>query len=521
MPRGYLSDEPPKQPEPDAPEPFSLELVCGAHREQLAFCRDRAPWIHAMCARQSGKSQGDLFILLENALAVAKSTNIFLGLKGTGVKFSMWEPWWKPLCARFGVDEKCHNNTSMLTTFENGSRVVFAGTDDLSNARKYLGNSFPGGVFIIDEAQSQSDGMLKYLIENLLPPTLTDTSRVYMTGVLPDVPAGYFYDRACDKPLAEDSRQQQSKGFSHHEWGRASNIHTPGAMEWLANHKRKFNIADDDPQILRDWYMLRVWDPNAAAYRYDRARNGYVPDEPPWLYEARAKLSREGIGGTLVAAVPWRGIEIVSVALDPGGHDRTAIEVSGWGSTLPEVQHLFGWTTERHATAGWDAMGKVLGIAREFVVENRAAHWWYDSNSDNELDTFTATYGVPALKPADKKDLPGQVRMTNSILGSGTAKVIIGSKLEEDMQKARWDETAARDRRFEWASAWHPDPSEAFRYTLRPYFNIYRPPDKRTMYERMRDDEKERINALLEASRGGLGMNDQLSRILGMNEPSG
>lgn len=515
MPRGFR-DEDTNPAEADY-EDFSLEKVCSTdkgvmHVEQLGFCKDREPWVHCMTARQAGKSQGDNFILFDNAVTNAATTNLFLGLKGTGVKFSMWEPVWKPLCARFGVSN--HNNTSMLTTFDNGSRVMFAGTDDIENVRKFLGNSLPRGRIIIDEAQSQRDRVLKFIVENLLPPMLTDTSQVYMTGVLPDVPAGYFYDRSTGQPQAE--------GWSHHEWGRAANVHTPNALEWLRNHMRKFSIPENDPQILRDWYMQRAWDPNATAYRYDRERNGYTPNQPDWLDGARHMLAQPGMpGGTLMAAIPWRGIEIISVALDPGGHDRTAIEASGWGSTLPEVQHLFDWSTERHATAGWDAMGKVLKLVKDHICPGMAAHWWYDSNSDNELDTFTATYGVPALKPADKKDLPGQVRMTNSILGQGVAKIMIGSKLEEDFQKARWDDTAARDRRFEWSSIWHPDPSEAFRYSLRPYFNIYQPPDLRTVDERMHDDEKERINALLEASRGQVDINDQLCRILGYeNEPS-
>lgn len=480
-----MKDEP-------APEVFSYETLCRApdgrmHEPQLAFCQDRSPWLHIMAARQSGKSQGDCFKLLGNAMERPGTTNIFLGLKGTGVKFSMWQPVWLPLCSLFGVDDRQHNLTSMLTTLENGSRVVFAGTDDLENLRKYLGNRLAGGIVIIDEAQSQKDELLKYLLFNLLPPMLDATSQVILSGVLPDVPTGLFYELAADKPLA-DGGDVDSKGYRHHEWGRVSNVHTPNAMQELVAYCARFKIdPEKDPQILRDWYLKRVWDPNAAAYQYVRERNGYEPSVPSWLNGFASDLLTDGIPGTVMAARPWQGIDTISVALDPGGvRDRVAIEVTGWGTGTPDVQHLFEYASPKAARLTWDQMGRILGhVAKQFDPLVFGQFWTYDAgSSQNELDTFARLYGVPVLKCAQKADLPGQVRLCNTLLRTGVAKVMIGSELEADLQKARWDETAARDRRFEWASSYHPDPSEAWRYSLRPYCGLYMPPDLRSPTER-------------------------------------
>ncbi|HEY6854061.1 MAG TPA: hypothetical protein VI139_07435, partial [Gemmatimonadales bacterium] len=200
-------------------ERFSLEALAGEHAPQLAAMRDLANWIHLMCARQSGKTWADLGILLDNGIARPNSIGLFLGLKGTGVRIAAWTVW-RRLCERFSIDA-VHNETEMRTTFPNGARVMFAGTDDLTNIKKYLGNRLDGGVVIIDESQDQPDAVLRYLLKTLLPPMCTPTTRVILSGVLPDVPAGYFYELAADKPLAEAPELAQSKGWSHHEWGRA------------------------------------------------------------------------------------------------------------------------------------------------------------------------------------------------------------------------------------------------------------------------------------------------------------
>ena len=461
MPRGFKDED--TAPPNDASEPFSLELVCGNHAPQLAFCRDRSPWIHAMCARQSGKSQGDNFILLENALANEGSTNIFLGLKGTGVKFSMWEPVWKPLCARFGIDD--HNNTNMTTTLPNGSRVAFAGTDDLSNARKYLGNSFVNGVFIIDEAQSQGTTMLKYLVENLLPPTLGAGSRVYMTGVLPDVPAGYFYDRALGC--------ESERGWSHHEWGRAANIHTPNAMQWLADHLREFNIQESDPQIQRDWYMRRVWDANAGAYRYRPEIAAYRPNRAPW---AETLVIEPGV---FICAVPPPGIDTFSIGTDPGTRDRWAFVVWGWNSRKRDVCYQIAeYVTPRNAKKSdgtrmeWGDAAQVADVF--YAHYETIVRFFRDAGSSQEtLDLFGRYIGRMVVKAANKQDLGAQVDRMAAMLQTGRLKVISGSELENDLKLARWNQEARADARYVWDdTSIHPDVGDAGRYGLQGYIEL-------------------------------------------------
>src|SRR5262245_47597810 len=101
---------------------WDADAFAGNHAPQLAFVKDRSQWIHGMCARQSGKTWGDDFILGENASSHPQSVGLFLGLKGTGVKVSNWVPTWKQgLCAPRGIPADWHNETLMMTTWPNGS----------------------------------------------------------------------------------------------------------------------------------------------------------------------------------------------------------------------------------------------------------------------------------------------------------------------------------------------------------------------------------------------------------------
>jgi hypothetical protein len=465
------------------------------HAPQLGFVTDRRQFTHVMCARQSGKSWGDDFILGANADEHPRSVGLFLGLKGTGVKVSNWVPIWKQgVCEAHGVPADWHNETSMVTTWPNGSRVMFGGTDDLSNVKKFLGNSMRNfGVVIIDEAQDQPDGVLKYILNTLLIPMLGPHSRVIVSGVLPDVPAGYFYELA--HPTALEGGACDCKGWGHHEWGRAANVHTPEAMEQLATYMRDHHLSDDDPQIQRDWYMRRVWDSAATAYRYRPAVNGYEAESPEWLDEV------DWGQGRAMASEPHEHIEEFTIGIDPGGGDRTSIVVWGYGQHTQEVQHIAEWVTERDAHTALSEIAHALGALVERFPTGLV--FWDPGSGSMEIDTFGTDYGVPLVRAANKSDLPGQVRRVNDLLTKGFAKVMVGSALEEDYLKARWDSDARSKRLWRWASAWHPDPSEAARYGLQGFWAQYTPPEPPKPIEQRLKEKAQRRQRRVVAAKAG------------------
>lgn len=450
--------------------PFTLAAFAGEHRHQLAAMVDRANWLHLLCDRQAGKTWADLGILLDNALEHESSLGIFLGLVGTGLKISVW-PKWKRLCESYSVQCR-HNETDKLTTFPNGSLVVFGGTDDLTNVRKYLGNRLHNCVFIIDEAQAQKLAMLDYLLNNLLPPMCTPTTRVILSGVLPDVPVGMFLDLAEPDQASDTGGRGEWAKWSHHTWGRLDNVHTPEAAEMLAALEATKGALD--PQLLRDWNRCRrVWNKGATAFGYDRVKNGYKPVLAEW---ATPDMCPPGI---MLATVPPPGIDRFAIGLDPAAtRDRFAIVLWGWSSTRRMgVWQIAEWVTARKANALESQWLAVVKLFRDkYGVIHRTIR---DAGSASTVnDMLYRSHGI-MIEAAIKG--PGSLRarvdrLADVLAGrDGTeecAHVIEGSSLEEDLIKAAWDKDHRARGEWEWDSQHHPDVGDAATYAIPAYLEV-------------------------------------------------
>jgi hypothetical protein len=427
------------------------------HEAQLRVVLDSAPYIILLCSRRAGKTAGLGRKTLLKAISRPRQNILYVGLSKPHARKFFWNEVWKPLLEAFDVPHK-RLEDEMTTTFPNGSIVYVSGTDDIRHIESFLGNRL--NMAIVDEAQSSPSSVLVPLTTRILPNALLDDmdnpGQLIMAGTVPDVNAGRFMD-----VWNEDK-------WSRHNWNRFENPYLKnqeGALQVFLDGNP--GLSRESPEVQREWYGRFVFDSSATAYTYDRALNGYQAEAPDWLAEATALIP----SGKIYAAKPFKGVDLFSCALDPGSIDRASIQVNGWGKGSKYVQHVFDWTSSRGAKLSWDQMGKVLAIvAKRFPVV-----WWaYDAGSSkNELDIFTRLYGVPVVKAANKSDLIGQVRLANALLVSGKYKVMIGSSLEEDYQKARWDPDAREKGQWRWASAWHPDPSEASRYSLAPFFDAY------------------------------------------------
>ena len=452
------------------------ELISDGHVPQLKLISDKGRNVQALCSRRAGKSTGLCGLMAVHG-DTHPGTQLYFGRTAKAARLSIWTKIWRPLCDRYRLDVK-HNDTMMITTFRRtGALVAFTGTDDVAHVETYLGHSLARAI--IDEAQSQPPSVLDPLIERILPPALSDpqkggqSGQLILAGTIPEVPAGTFY-----------RLWSESAGWSKHNWSRFDNPHmgTPEAqMQQLAHYLETSGKTIDDPIVQRDWFGKFVFDPEATAYRYDKAKNGYEATPPAWLPAIQALIASRTITGKAFGSEPWLGVDTFSVAIDPGSSDRVAVQVWGWGRRSRDVQHVFDWATDRNANTSWSQIAQVLAVLQQHL---RPVRWYYDAGSSkNELDTFTIDYGIPVIKAAQKSDLVGQVRRFNDLLQQGRAKVMVGSNLEEDMQKSRWDVDARARGQWKWSSHWHPDASEAARYALAGYFEFAAEPVKETKGE--------------------------------------
>lgn len=456
---------------------WSLEAFCGGHAEQLAFCRDASNWIHLLCDRQAGKTQGCLGALNDNALARPRSLNVFLGLVGTGLEISVW-PKWKALLDAYAID-RSDNETLRISYYPNGSMVVFGGTDDLTNIKKYLGNRLDGGLFIVDESQDQKSSVLRYLVEQLLPPMCTPTTRVVLAGVLPDLPAGHFLDLATYDAVSKTGGK--GKRFSHHSWGRLANVHTPEAAQMLAQLQAD---SPNNPQLLRDWCgVQRVWDSSATCYHYDTARDQWdgvlMPDLAPDMLPpgrlmavqpiVRVKDPRAPLGFRTVV------LDSFAIGIDPAATaDRFALVMWGWSSReRVGLWQLAEWVTARGADAlesQWVAV--IVALKQAYAPWGHVLRVIRDSAGGTGTSDLLLRNHHLKIEPVIKGpgSLKARVDRLADVLGNGDGHILAGSELEADLRLTKWSLKAREEMRYEFDSAHHPDVADAGTYGAVAYF---------------------------------------------------
>lgn len=478
------------------PRQFTLEEIArgqngNLHSRQLGYMTSLARWIMLMCSRRAGKTFGIAGRYAKRSRDKPGGNRAYIALTKDQARSIMWEPIWKPLCQAWNLcGPDAHNETRMVTTFDNGSVVRFTGSDDIKHIATELGAALDEAT--IDESQDQPPHVLKTLADKILPPALGDRrGTLCISGVVPDVRVGYFWDT------------WKTATWENHNWSMFDNPHFPNPQEIVDEYIRKHpGMTLQTPIILRDYYGVteeKAFDAQATAYQYDAARNGYMPTAPDWL----AEVYRTGKDGDkeikfahpmqedpdtgvlygLMAAVPMPGMRYFGIALDPGSNsDRASIEGFGWGEGCPFVQHVFDWSTPRGARLTTGQMFAALGLAyrmlniiggqRGGVVSTR-----YDAgSSQNTIDNLQKDYGIPLVLAAKKADLKGQIERNRDLLTAGKEKVMLGSALEQDYKNARRDPAQDPASPWEWAAQWHPDPSEAGRYALQDYLDVYVPP---------------------------------------------
>lgn len=481
------------------PVPFSLDAIARGtngkqHARQLAYMVSLARWIMLMCSRRAGKTFGIAGRYAKRSTAKPNGNRAYIALTKDQARSIMWEPIWKPLCSKWNLcGPDAHNETRMVTTFGNGSVVRFTGSDDIKHIATELGAALDEAT--IDESQDQPPHVLKTLADKILPPALGDRrGTLCISGVIPDVRVGYFWDT------------WKGKTWENHNWSMFDNPHFLNPQEivdeYIAKHP---GLTVRSPIILRDYYgddSEAAFDAAATAYQYSAALNGYQAEIPEWLARVYASQKdpasdrelmfahpmredpNDGALYGLMAAMPLPGIRYFGLALDPGANsDRASIQGLGWGEGSPFVQHVFDWTTPRGARLTTGQMFAVLALAYRIFNEIGAARGGgcqvprYDAgSSQNTIDNLQGDYKIPLVLAAKKSDLKGQIERNRDLLTTGKQKVMLGSALEQDYKFARRDPQQPTGAPWKWSPQWHPDPSEAARYAAQDYFDAYAPP---------------------------------------------
>jgi hypothetical protein len=162
---------------------------------------------------------------------------------------------------------------------------------------------------------------------------------------------------------------------------------------------------------------------------------------------------------------------------------------------------VFEWVTPRDTPVPLSEIASTLSACVDHFPTDDI--YWDPGSGSLEIDTFGTDYGIPLVRAANKTDFPGQVRRVNDLLTKGWLRIMIGSALEEDYQRARFDQAARAKGSWRWSSQWHPDPSEAARYGLQGYWSSYEEPEApKPVEQRKRESWAKRQRRELAAKTG-------------------
>lgn len=501
----------------------TFEQIAGDHKVQLEVMQlasaldANGEFVHRnvilLCSKRAAKSTSVMALMAHEA-SLREGVQLYFGKTKAAVRLSIWGKIWKPFIEKFYKGKCTHNDTSMVTTWVTGAVVAFTGTDDKAHVETYMGNKLRRAV--IDEAQNQAPSVLNPLADEILPPSLSDQGgQMILAGTIPEVPAGKFYET-----------WNLGEGWLKRNWSRFDNPFMGTREEQLAKLDHYLLTTKHlitDSIVRRDWFGEFVFSTDATAYPYQVQRNGYVPEEPEWLeefirqfqgdpmFEHIHRTIRPNDGSArhgMMAAVPVDGVEVFACAIDPGAKDRFTIEVIGWGSGTPIVQHVFEFSSKRKAHLRWSQLDP---IRRKIQEVYNPSWWFYDAQGSSVvLDTFVGDTGLPALMPAAKAGLHGQVERVGDLMVLGHDKTMVGSAAEEDYQKAQWNADARAKLQWSWDSKWHPDPAESKRYATAAYFDTFEPAEAEKTKEEKDRERHELAVRRRNAQRAGMILDEDM-----------
>lgn len=448
------------------------EKIAAGHAAQLEILSGDWQSLILMCSRRAGKSIVCVALCILTALRVRNVRCLYLSL--TAEQSSPRFEECKAMLDRWRI-AYTPNGTDQTVTLLNGSRIRFTGIDDKRRAGVFKGDQLASGIAIVDEAQDDP-GLLAWLLKDVLDPMVSETTldkpvpgRIVVAGVVPESEAGYFWD------LWQENHERPGSSWLCMGWGRADNPHELDFRRHLDAYLAKYNLAEDDPIVQRNWHGRRVFDKNVTAYRYNVARNSYIHVPAPWLGEFKLPANDSGVTlGTLLASLPAAGVTDFGVGIDPASRrDCCAINVWGWGAASADVWQVAEFVTAPASGIRQDQWIDVLLELRRFYPNLMGIQ--RDAGSAAEdivLTDYKLRIEAVVKGPGSVKD---RVERTAALLGQGRAHVMAGSQLEQQLKAVRWDPAARERGKWVLLPTIPNDVSDAGDYGLVPYHNAFEP----------------------------------------------
>jgi len=363
--------------------------------KQRAFVMDRAKRKSALCSRRAGKTQGFAVSASLSALEMVPGDVAYIGLTIGSAKRLMFRPLQKlNRELKLGFE---FNKADLTATAQNGNTIFLFGANTEDDTEKLRGLKLK--KVQLDEAASFRRH-LRYLIEEIIEPTLIDTDGVLEMGGTPSANPieNYFHDVTTG----------EIKGFSNHSWTILDNPFIPHAGRWLKDYRARKNWALDHPIYQREWLGLWTTDGDTLVYKYRRANNHYDGKPPPKLMHILGCDLGFDDAFTIVV-IGYNEDTRLCYVVDQ--FKKSGLLPSQMAEKIKEFQETYKPIS---------IVGDHGGLGKAICME------------------FQQRYHIP-IKPAEKAQKRAYIELMNGDLLSGLVKIEDGSPLANEMKSLQWD----------------------------------------------------------------------------------
>lgn len=235
---------------------FSLEKIC--FKEQLAFIKDKSPWVTAACSRRAGKTEVCALDLISTALGTSGCNVLYITLTRANAERLVW-----PKILMINEQYKLGglpNISKLSLTFANKSVIYCSGCNDKSELDKFRGLALK--LIYIDEVQSFKS-FIRELIDEVLAPTLADyAGSLKLLGTPAPLQSGFFWDTL------------QNQSYTHHHWTFWNNPYIASKsghthQEILNRELARRGVEVNHPSVRREWFGEWTVDSDSLVIKYN------------------------------------------------------------------------------------------------------------------------------------------------------------------------------------------------------------------------------------------------------------
>lgn len=368
---------------------FNLEQFL--FEEQLAFVRDPARFVTAVCSVRAGKTTACAADLIDTALNMPGTTGLYITLARSSAKRIVW-PDLHRIIREYGIEAR-FNEVELSIKFPNGSTIYCSGANTEAETEKLRGLSNVSLVYV-DESQAFR-AHLKELVEDVLVKRLYDTNgRCRLIGTPGPIPAGYFHDASI------------SDKWSHHRWTLHNNpwIERKSGLtvaQLIQQDMDRQGVDVNHPSIQRECFGRWVLDTQALLLIYEAEKNHY--EELP-----------KG---------NWKYI----LGMDFGFNDADCFSVLGWTDTS-SVTYLIEEVVKEKQT--YEQMVENFDyLHRKYRFVNVQAD--PGGGGKKLIESLRARYPIP-FESADKIEKVANLKILNNALRTGNFRAKKDSRFAQD-----------------------------------------------------------------------------------------